>query len=1826
MEKGNWGDLEKEVTGSWGDLEQELGGSSGKSSADLRKEYEAMPDRDLTTMASDFAGRATKAVMSIPGSITGLVAPSSQLAKDFKDANEIIDKTWLSSQAQALDKANQAGMKEASAKGELGVSEWLGQMAKNPTELLGSEVVGQGGPLIGLGKVLATKSTALALGVMGTINSASSMGEVRQTFYQNVQKASDEDLQATTPLYASLRKQMDETSAKKILGEQIDGKLVGGMAAAGVISWLAGRTGAEKAIAGGAGTGVSGLIKTTGKEVVGGMAEGGTTSIGGNLATQSVDPFQDLLEGAALGATQEATVGVAMSAGGHLLSKQDGTQKVVDKKSKEVLDAVDKQVQNKIVDTVVPDAKGEKVMMPSPHDPNVMWEVDKNSTAYRNFMAKATAAETGSTYGVDVGDPDSTDTNFPMANKQPVQVEAVVQPKQDFGFTNIEDDGISTVDVEPVEVTPPLTKSVDVGTAYNYQTFPEGMLPTPTPIQVPRADMTMNEVVQEQTQDMNMGETLDWITTHAKNPQYQWISNRLTGFVRAYEAIGGEFSFKSQNDLLNIPGGKAQGRLIPNQPNPLRDPNEMQPGRMTAVVGQRGRSFETILHEAIHGITSNMIARSQYDPNFALDHPAMNRAVMDMQALFEHVRGKSDIPNLSKTNQRMFDNLHEFMSYGLTNPQSVQHLKNIPYQKSNAFVEFVRKIGDLLGLTQNPNAHAEMLRIFDEISQDPMQAAKTVPVSTVLAKEMINYRRQGFDLLNKTDLESGTEAAANLETDIAGVAMLSKVSGTQKAVSKQSMAEAQQAYNSAWKFENGKVVMNLKDTDPHPEATAAVNQVSATMDKFVAALNNPLWVQQNPKLAEKVRAMQSLTNQVVSRLGKRASTSERMTAMLDLVGNDPAKILRLALTDPEFSGLMAARTKNTTYMKAYLSGVQNLFDLNNIEMGALITKLENAAPVAHALIPVSSDASTIGTPNRTDNRLSGLLGNFQSIGTLDELNIAMADQPGDISRSPMGQLLRPGIRHLSVDTGHPLISFVNYRIDRALSKAKFKMKSVLDTKDKRSMVSAMHKMSVEDKILVSKILQRGDKLSVQVDPYQIPGLTNAQINAINAHYRVDGDVLAEQQAAAKATGNPPIRARHGHTPASFRGTFRALVRDKDGNPIGFIGEDNKYTFAKAEEWVKKNHPDAHVTRLPDRAADNGYKNAVDLREYQKLFADIPDASEAVIEIAKAMDNSIYGMDKRIKEKLGIWGSEGNKPWRDDKDNANAFFENLLSYYDEAYTHHALQSPLKDIHKATTDYAMDAPNAVEEVNQYLRTMVYHEMNDVGAGINKLVDGILKGFGGSLRGTNKAMSPIREWMTTSALGFYNMQYLMAQLVQVVATGGPVASVIKNDLKLGTFDQAKAYRDNLTMMAGLVLGKAGPPLSPDQKAALAYINEETIAGQSHIEHRTAAHAGPAVRIARKIGQQTMNLGEAMTRSPVFISYYNLIRNSPVGRAMPLADVLDTAKNLTQYAMIDYNAWQRPQVYARLGTAGSLIGTFSTYKHGVIGLSKTLAKDGLNGNIGPFVQLVAFMLATAGAIGMPGIEETDELMKWSNENLGTNMPTPKDWLLKNGHPWLTMGPLSGITGLDLHAKYAMNKLVNLSSDIMPSLSMFYDPLSAVGKLAAESVKNGEPRTATVKAAVKAALPASLRNQFDTHFNVKETLSGKGKLLNKEGEVKQLLTQDEVATRKSVQGEILGAKSLTESITSQRYWEASSKIRTNEDRMSSISNTFKKYALDQSLSAALAKELMVDYVAAGGNPDTLIKSAGEYVKDSQLPAIMRGLLKGKATVNKQIAAEAIKK
>lgn len=256
------------------------------------------------------------------------------------------------------------------------------------------------------------------------------------------------------------------------------------------------------------------------------------------------------------------------------------------------------------------------------------------------------------------------------------------------------------------------------------------------------------------------------LAQRTKAEPYRMLANRIAGVARAMEGAG----IRMPIGITAIPGGQGQVDI-----STLKSASAPYTGGVTrsfrapsgvgfeaVEVAMRGKPTKTVkgganertlLHELLHSVTTGAQRMSdQFAPDSRVGqalkdikalHDKVRQGVADIQSgkLKVDIEAKAALARLQGSNA--FLNERELLAWGMTDYDMQTVLKAIPTKGGNAFTDFVRLIGRMLGVgPKDMNALRELIELTEVV----------VPTDAKAQQEIV-------------DVVSGKAAAKKVETE-----------------------------------------------------------------------------------------------------------------------------------------------------------------------------------------------------------------------------------------------------------------------------------------------------------------------------------------------------------------------------------------------------------------------------------------------------------------------------------------------------------------------------------------------------------------------------------------------------------------------------------------------------------------------------------------------------------------------------------------------------------------------------------------------------------------------------------------------------------------------------------------------------------------------------------------------------------------------------------------------------------------------------------------------------------------------------------------------------
>jgi hypothetical protein len=764
-------------------------------------------------------------------------------------------------------------------------------------------------------------------------------------------------------------------------------------------------------------------------------------------------------------------------------------------------------------------------------------------------------------------------------------------------------------------------------------------------------------------------------------------------------------------------------------------------------------------------------------------------------------------------------------------------------------------------------------------------------------------------------------------------------------------------------------------------------------------------------------------------------------------------------------------------------------------------------------------------------------------------------------------------------------------------------------------------------VAVADALMAGSRNKTKLTPELMAklGLNEKQMDMVNKVYAALDKMYEMANDALMSQGFEPFKYHEGYVPSMFDGSYTSLIR-KDGVIKGVVQGDTKYQRAAGEKWFK-DKGDYEIIQLPRRGLNTTAGHSRVFSGWNDLIAEIAKHNPEFGALKAEVDHHIAQSTKRLyefdvheKKKTGVTGSKGDKPWLDQKQNSREFLEGLINYMEEGSRYYSYQDAVNKVGAMTTDPALVTkfPNSINYLNKYTKHITGHDLNGLGAVLNTGLDLLPKLFGVGPEIPKKLVNGVRTAMTAHMMGIFNLGFAGVQMTQLMTGGMPEAMAIAKATGLHPGEVAGAWAKSSAQLSSIVAeritGKKFSHVEQYMRDALTWAEEQGMLYFSEAELSREVLQSEGVTRLKKAAMAPISYPEMATRPPVFMWYVELFNKAGLS-----GDLLyTTAKEATDYGMVNYHPDERPMVYSQLGYAGQFLGALTTFKHNLLDQTTTRVVKGTKqpAALATGAAMGAFFY---GFSGLPGYQEADKVFQ------AITGQSVREFLLekmgdasekgKEAFSYLMDGVVSAYTGLDIQARMSMASVVPFDDDLgsslaSPQLANFFDIL-AKGYTYAK-----DRDVASRNEFARAVTPLGMRGFVEDQLMTKDVdqvpwAPGTGHVLDKKGRHKyeDPRSDEERKIRAATGIRPIRERIEDEDLYSDRKTEKNKqeKQKVQQDRLTAAINFGDQAAVQD----AIAK-----FLAEGGDPQSITNARiKQIVVDAAKSARQREIMAPKNNI-----------
>lgn len=746
------------------------------------------------------------------------------------------------------------------------------------------------------------------------------------------------------------------------------------------------------------------------------------------------------------------------------------------------------------------------------------------------------------------------------------------------------------------------------------------------------------------------------------------------------------------------------------------------------------------------------------------------------------------------------------------------------------------------------------------------------------------------------------------------------------------------------------------------------------------------------------------------------------------------------------------------------------------------------------------------------------------------------------------------------------------------------------------------------------------------------GLTKDQLKAYNAIRQMHNEAWRAQNEVRKAQGLSEITKQEAYLASRWQGDFRRPVLDAEGKLKWYLAADSRVGLERQWKALKKEFPDLvagkdHVGSSSRKTNDvqSMLSNAIDI-----LGRDNP----AVAKIKEWAEQQTVndgagtaGQQKHFEPKAGVRGFVGDRPGKNLGAEAIAGFQQQMTYAKNAFKWAEMQKVADELKDVLNDpkLAEQQPNNVAYMKMYAR-------NHFGMGEAQWI----RAFEDMIRDSGMSPSVIAAGVGGAKTVFImqkmavSLGFTAANMIQFINNLPHMVEMSKNPIKLayatatgipmGLLMATGHYLNATTRSKALYKMLAGIPDGKSLIEAMKYAEDNGITTRSVLDESPIGNSFSTVGKVENLAGKTLSVPETALRSASFMTYFQLLRDS--GKYAKTAEgrlqMLRDAEEAVNVAMGDYRSNERAMVFNQLGTVGNALNTLQTYPFNFYQQWNLVARKAAKGNVLPFMTMLAAQYYAAGAMGVPGFNDTSKLWDWMKDHMPTKMWAKvrdvdlKEAVLRAGGESALYGGLSVNSGLGLTSRVTAPGAGEMLSAPGGPIIDIAKQLGSLGALATNPMDKSKQTQALMDIA-----PTGLQGALETG-----PLRDRMSVPSKNGQIYRKTT--DVADRKGMYARSpeeetmrsFGIRSQKEVVTKDLAYSASKKASNANKRGMDLVNDI--YDTARNGDAEGTKELITLYAQITGKPITN-EQMKKQIMDEFTTAAQR------ATINGTKQVEALK-
>lgn len=713
----------------------------------------------------------------------------------------------------------------------------------------------------------------------------------------------------------------------------------------------------------------------------------------------------------------------------------------------------------------------------------------------------------------------------------------------------------------------------------------------------------------------------------------------------------------------------------------------------------------------------------------------------------------------------------------------------------------------------------------------------------------------------------------------------------------------------------------------------------------------------------------------------------------------------------------------------------------------------------------------------------------------EQLKAQMQSVP-DISGGKIREAMRNNTltgQQLQAFTHHPLIKYAVNTVDSAMRSAQAFVRQQLTGKD--GLRAKVQAMTPDEMTGIWAHMQMNEGVrEFSAAELKHAGFSDKQIDFYQKRLELNKEKLNALNEGRAQAGLKPVDARIAHIAGHFLGDFKRVIRDGEGTVKAVIAHNSRAAVNIITKRVMEQLGEGHeagpieMRKLTEDNATDRYTG------YMNVLNDMADHNQAVSAVVQAykdyMSNDAQtAMRYRaaFKSKEGVIGAEGRKSWESAKTNAQEGIKNELKALESMNTWSEMQKALAKIKEFQTDPEINAPNAKGAVQAYLDNVQRRNQGMAASFANSVVNGVAEITGLGPTALRHMSATTKTGLLTMFIGLGKLSHSFVTLIQPLQGIPVVNSLMKAEgTRLG-LTQVTAALKSMGSQAKLLaaLGKGGDVADPFVRKAMEFAKDNDTLNTSQFQfgNLTDINRSRAMSNIHKAAEFNVTGMETATRAFTYMYYSHMLKDL----GLPEKEIFPAAHNAMKDVMVDYNSWERPGVFGKLGFLGDLTAMLTRYKFNQIDQFARASKYAASGQLGPMTSIMATSIAAAGVRGIMAYTLANKLVQatttWAAQNNLMDKPTSIDELLlhalhgKNEN--LSNALKFGLpSGLGLNMTGSLSHADDIPNDPLGALVPQSGPLGEMGKSIYDFAR--DPNKATGKTALYDMAPNSMKGVLE--------------------------------------------------------------------------------------------------------------------------------------------------